>query len=194
MNYLFISAHTDDVELACGGTIAKLKEQGHIVTVITLSCKFDVGNLTNEWVAAMKVLWVDKVWLNDFKPRYFWTHRQEILQYLIMQEHYDYVFTHSEQDTHQDHKVVGEESFRAFKRTNLVTFMGNWNTRSINNNYFVSLEKHHVEKKIEALACYKSQKDKPYMHHDFIWADVLNNGVMCGVKYAEAFKLINYVG
>ena len=37
MTILAISAHTDDVELGCGGTLSKLQEQGEDIIMIAFS-------------------------------------------------------------------------------------------------------------------------------------------------------------
>lgn len=147
----------------------------------------------DEWAKSMKALNVSFCWINDFTVRRFNTERQEILDYLIQQTGYDYVFTHSSMDWHQDHRVVGEESFRAFKKTNLLTYLADWNQRDFRKNYFVKLKRGHIENKLKALSCYQSQRHRDYMKPDYIWADALVNGVMCGSEYAEAFEVINHV-
>lgn len=192
MTYLFIGAHVDDVELSCAGTICKLVEQGHLVSVITLSHVYEVTDLLNEWRDSMDKLHVYYTAFQNFKTRHFHEQRQEILDFMLTLK-YDYVFTHSPDDVHQDHKTVGEEAQRAFKNTNLLTFTAEWNQRTVTKNYFFSLNSNHIETKKVALDCYKSQKARPYMKSDFIWANAMNNGIMCGSKYAESFQVVNLI-
>jgi LmbE family N-acetylglucosaminyl deacetylase len=146
-----------------------------------------------EWLKSMKILKPETCSIKDFETRKFNYNRQEILDLLIQYKDFDYVFTHSANDFHADHKTVGEESIRAFKHTNLITYLGEWNQRTQTKNYFIELHKSNVDRKLEALKCYFSQSGKPYMHPDYIWANVLNNGVICNTKYAEAFEVINFV-
>lgn len=191
--YLFIGSHVDDVELSCGGTITKLIEDNHLVTIITLSYLYGKDSLLDEWKDSISVLKPDFIQAKDFRARLFTEQRQEILDFLCTLKGYDYVFTHSVTDIHQDHKVVGEESLRAFKHTNLITYTGEWNQRTVTKNYFTGLNSHHIETKMSALRCYASQANRPYMKSDFIWANAMNNGVMCGHKYAESFHAINLI-
>lgn len=189
MKYLFIGAHVDDIALSCGGFITKLKESDNFVHCMTLSHIYNGVDLFNEYGKSSKVIKSDFTTASNMKVREF--NRQEVLDVLIRQEHYDYIITHSSKDFHQDHKLVGEESIRAFKTKNLITYTGDWNRRTVTHNYFVKLKKGHIEKKIKALACYESQKHRPYMSPDYIWANARNMGVMAGCEFAEGFEVIN---
>lgn len=193
--YLFISTHVDDAELSCGATIAKLLEQGNHVTVLTFSCVYEVGNLSLEWVKSMESLNVSTYQKNDFKIRLFHQNSNDILQrlFLVKENEYNFIFAPSSEDFHSDHATVGRCAERVFKHSNLITYTGDWNTRTKKTNYFVRVEQSHVGQKIKALSCYESQKEKPYMHPDYIWANALNNGVMCGSEYAESFYAINLI-
>ncbi len=195
--YLFIGAHTDDCELLFGATIAQAVERGHDVTILCLSKNYhNVGNLSREFYDSMAVLEPTDWILKNFKVREFDTQRQQILQLLcdLSLNKYDYVFTHSPKDIHNDHKVVGEESIRAFKTTNLLTSMGEWNQRQQVKNYFVKVEEKHFIKKWRALSKYKSQSKRPYIDYDKIRAIMLVNGLIIGnTDYAEAFESINLI-
>jgi len=195
MKYLFISAHCDDESLCCGGYIAREIELGHEVTILCLSQNYNGVNLRHEWLDSMKVLKPDDFEIRDFKTRDFVLYRQQILQLLhdYSKSNYDFVITHSANDFHQDHKVVGEESLRAFKNTNLITFVAEWNQRTQRKNYFVELTESNLNKKIEAVKCYKSQSEKTYTNPDYIRANAVNNGVIANVKFAEAYEVINYL-
>jgi LmbE family N-acetylglucosaminyl deacetylase len=190
--YLFISAHTDDVELSCGGTIAKLKEQGHSINLLTFSRVFNDVDLYEEWKKVITLMQPDSHTILDFRVRYFHQHRQWILQTLVDLPKYDYIFTHSATDTHQDHAVIGEESLRAFKGQNLITYKGEWNGE-INKNYFVQLDERLMYKKMIYLDCYKSQEHRPYMGAEVVYAIAMNNGLKCKTKYAEAFETIKLI-
>jgi LmbE family N-acetylglucosaminyl deacetylase len=192
MRYWFLGAHVDDVELSCGGTIARLIHEGHDIVVVSLSYMYEENDLLHEWKDSMQKLGVKIIAYKDFRTRLFHERRQDILDYLFTLKGFDFIFTHSKNDPHSDHATVGREAERAFKHTNLITFTGAWNHPE-KPDYFVSINHGQVQKKIEALSCYKSQQHRPYMHSDFIWSNAMNNGVMCGTKYAEAFKVVNLI-
>jgi len=192
--YLVISSHTDDAELSCGATISKLIQQNHTVTVITLSCVYEGVNLSLEWVKSMETLSVDSYHKFNFTTRLFHEEKNDILQKLYeFNNQYNFIFAPSSKDVHSDHATVGQCAERVFKNSNLITYTADWNTRNRQTNYFQRVEQSHVEQKIKALACYESQKHRAYMHPDYIWANALNTGVMCGTKYAESFNAINLI-
>ncbi|HOX28715.1 MAG TPA: PIG-L family deacetylase, partial [bacterium] len=38
MNVLAIGAHPDDIEFGCGGSLIKLREQGHRIFMLVMTC------------------------------------------------------------------------------------------------------------------------------------------------------------
>ena len=193
MRYLFVGAHIDDLELSCGGTIFRLIEEGHEITMVTLSHIYNGIDLLEEWKQCQTVIKPTLGLYTNFQTRYFRNQRQDILDYLIRLDRPDVVITHSPASFHQDHSIVGEECIRAFKHSTILTFQQEWNNRHFIKNYFVKLEPKHIEKKVRAIESFKSQQSKAPLHSDFIWANALNNGVICGAKYAEVFNVINHV-
>ena len=79
---LVLSPHTDDAELGCGGTIAKLIEEGWAVHVIYFSAvRTRFPQLVNEAENSARILGMTYEIL-DFNTRYFPRDRQDILQIL----------------------------------------------------------------------------------------------------------------
>lgn len=187
MKYLFIGAHTDDCELACGGTMAKLVEQGNKVLHIPVSI-CGRQDLADEAYDSSKVLGVE-IWALNFTVRKIHDDAQALADYFhTFRNSWDVVFTHSIDDKHPDHRTVSEECRRIFNG-NLITFISPWNGNE-NTNYYVEISPEHLEKKIAALSCYKSQAHRTYMNPDFIRAQAIYNGIKCGKQYAEGFTLV----
>ncbi len=193
--YLFISPHLDDSELAAGGTIARMKEEGHKITVVTLSTIYEGVNLSLEWISSMNTLMVDHCIQQDFKTRFFDTQHDAILQYLftIQKDGYDFVFAPSSVDFHSDHSTVGRICERVFKHVNLVSYTHPWNTRGVTQNYFIQLKEKHISKKTDVLSCYKSQLKRNYFDEDYTYAEAKRTGVICGSEYAEGFQVVNFI-
>jgi len=63
---------------------------------------------------------------------------------------------------------------------------------SSNHNFFVSLEKKHINKKNEALSKYESQKGKYYFENDFASKLAMIRGTQINTKYAEVFECIRW--
>lgn len=189
MKYLFIGAHPDDTDLSCGGTMAKLSEEGHKVRSIALSmCN---AALLDEFPSAAKILGV-KESIHNFTVRTIHTQRGQLADcFFQRRDRYDFVFTHSLIDRHLDHRTVAEESIRIFNK-NLISYMQPLNGNE-EPNYFVEISEEQLEKKISAILCYKSQLHRPYMNRDFIRSLAIVNGIKCGKLYAEGFKVVRLV-
>jgi len=190
---LILSSHADDAELAAGGTIKRLVEEGHTVRHIVFSDCLNV-EIIAEFQHSQQVLGISDYHVYRYDFRRFNENRQDILDCLVKHKK-DYnpthVITHGSKDTNQDHKVIFEESFRAFKTCNLLGYNHPWNQREAKADYFVRLERKHLDSKIEALSQYHSQKDRLYFNPEYTEAQALSHGTMLQCGYAEAFETLN---
>lgn len=195
MNYLFIAAHCDDLELSCGATINKLIHEGHNVDAIIYSHEYDGIDLSKEANVAMSKIDLYGAAIIDFKCREFSYNRQLILHTLVESNlGYDYYVTHSPNSIHQDHKVIGEESLRAFKKCNLITYEHEWNLLQSESNYYIEVSEENMANKLQAMACYKSQQHRQYFDRQYTYSRALLSGAKIGVKYAESFRIVNMKG
>lgn len=202
---LVLAPHTDDGELGCGGTIAKLIEEGAEIFYAAFSvCEISVPEglpsniLELELQRARKVLGIkeENLFLYHYPVRTFPEHRQEILQNLIDIRNSinpDLVFMPSLRDIHQDHATIAQEGVRAFKNTTLLGYEMLWNNLSIHSQTFFILNEENVKKKIEAFNCYESQKFRNYSNEDFIKSLAIMRGTQIGERYAETFEVIRWV-
>ena len=122
MKILAIGAHTDDVELGCGGVLLDHVDAGHEVHVLALSACEETNegaDLRMEMHNSMEVL-KPYGWICDvFEVRRFQRDRQAILDRLIYHRDRlqpDIVYSPSIDDIHQDHSTVSEEARRAFHK------------------------------------------------------------------------------
>ena len=137
MNILILSAHPDDAELGCGGSIAKWIEQGDMVSscVVTDSERSGKLKLMDEMLAASKILRYAFHLLGGFQHRRLNLKRQELLDRLLQlgdECKPEMVICPSINDTHQDHKVLAEEAVRAFKLGKLISYESCWNNLNFN--------------------------------------------------------------
>lgn len=202
---MVLAPHTDDGELGCGGTIAKALEEGSEVYYVAFStCKESVPAglpddiLEKELRTATNQLGIPKenVIVLDFPVRDFGAHRQEILDSMIRlgkQINPDTIFAPSQHDIHQDHAVVAEEAMRAFKKKTLFAYEVPWNNFTFNNQIYVNLEERHIAKKVEAIACYESQKGRDYASKEFTYGQAIFHGTQVGKKYAEIFEAVRII-
>lgn len=204
-NVLVLAPHTDDGELGAGGTIAKLIEQGvtvHYAAFSTAEASVPEGFakdiLKTEVRQATRKLGIkeENLLVFNYEVRKLSYVRQEILEELIRIRNrlaIDLVLMPSLNDIHQDHVTVAQEGLRAFKTTTVLGYELIWNNLSFNTTSFVTLEKHHVLLKAEALKEYRSQAGRDYMSEEFIVSLARARGVQIGAEYAESFEVIRWV-
>lgn len=202
---LILAPHTDDGELGCGGSIAKyLEETPDVFYLAASTCRRALPEgwapdaLEKEVRNATKVLGIpeNNLILLDYDVRRFKETRQQILEDLIRLKNDlkpDLVFVPSPTDIHQDHQVISEEGLRAFKNSSILGYEMPWNNVTFNTRAFIQLEKHHVEKKVQALLCYKSQLHRSYVNEQFVYSLATVRGVQMGTRYAEAFEVVRYI-
>jgi N-acetylglucosamine malate deacetylase 1 len=202
---LVLAPHTDDGELGCGGAISRFIEEGNEVMCIAFSIAedsvpdgYEKDVLASEFKNAMKTLGLDdnNIIYHRFKVRHFPEFRQQILQTLIeVRKSFDpfIVFIPSLNDIHQDHQVIANEGLRAFKKVAILGYEMPWNNIVFETRCFVKLEKRHIEKKIKALACYKTQQHRTYLNSDFLWGLAVTRGTQFESEYAEAFEVVRWI-
>ncbi len=202
---LVLAPHTDDGEFGCGGTMARLVEQGVEVRYVAFSIAtkslpegFAPDTLAREVREATAELGIPDANLDvhDFEVRTFPVHRQDILELLIgLWEEWspDIVFQPSLHDVHQDHQVIAAEGLRAFKRTTILGYEIPWNNFDFAYQAYVALEEPHVERKIAALAKYASQQHRRYADSEYIRNLARMHGVNVNREFAECFQVYRIV-
>jgi LmbE family N-acetylglucosaminyl deacetylase len=202
---LILAPHTDDLEFGCGGTVAKLIEQGNTIYCAAFSAcrqsvrkEFPEDILITEIKAASAILGIkiDNLILFDYNVRTFNYHRQEILDDILQLKakvQPDIVFIPALTDVHQDHYTIAQEGFRAFKFSSLLSYELPWNNLSFNTASFMKLEEKHIQKKIDAVNEYKSQAHRPYANEEFVRSLARTRGVQINTHYAECFEVIRWI-
>jgi LmbE family N-acetylglucosaminyl deacetylase len=202
---LVLAPHTDDGEFGCGGTIARLVEAGaevHYVAFSTASRSlppgFPADTLAQEVQASTARLGIDpsRLTVHDFEVRTFPSVRQDILEGLVTlnaELQPDMVLMPSLGDIHQDHETIAREGLRAFKRTTVLGYEIPWNCFQFRQQAYVSLEPHHLDAKVEALACYASQQHRNYANEEYIRNIARTHGIESGRELAEVFEVYRWV-
>lgn len=202
---MILAPHTDDGEFGCGGAIARFIERGTEVFYTAFSvCEqsvpygFKEDQLKDELMEATAVLGIPPahVLVHRYAVRHFPENRQSILQDIIdvrMEIKPDLVLMPCLDDLHQDHQVIAAEGLRAYKNTTILSYEMPWNNLTISTSAFVILESRHVEKKIAALACYKTQTFRHYANAEFVWSLARTRGAQIAQSYAEVFQLVRLV-
>ena len=204
--HLFIGAHPDDIEFGAGASIAKSTSLGiDCHTLVFSDCRetlTDVndspGKIISESVQALRCLGVQSKNMNwkAFPLRRFNEKRQEILDVLIAEYReieWGRIYIPNTFDIHQDHTVTSQESIRAFKFTSLFGYELPWNNLDMDIKAFNPVNEEFVNKKIEALSKFNTQKDRFYSDESKIRSVLEFRGLQIGMKYAEGFQLIRHI-
>ena len=202
---LILAPHTDDGELGCGGSIVRFIEEGHDVYYAAFSTAEESVNpglppniLEIEVKKATRKLGIrkDNLFIYNNEVRKLNYIRQEILEELILLKkkiNPDIIFMPTINDIHQDHYTIAQEGLRAFKDRTILGYELIWNNISFNTTSFITLNKKHIQAKVNALKEYESQKDKAYMSEEFIFSLAKSRGVQIGKEYAECFEIVRWV-
>lgn len=202
---LVLAPHTDDAEFGCGGTIARMLEEGIEVHVVVFSrCEqsvpdgYPVDALEHEFRESMNMYGIpaQNVSLFGYQVRHFPQYRQAILEDMIRIRRRvcpSLVFAPSVHDIHQDHHTVAEEAVRAFKTCKLLSYEIAWNHLEFSNQVYVKLTARQLETKIRALSSYKTQSFRNYSRDVYIRSQAMCRGAQIGCEYAEVFELVRAV-
>lgn len=194
---LVLSPHPDDGILGCGGTISKFLEEGKEIYYIVFSW-LEQGFSFGEIESSLDILGIKKENITywDYRVRNFTDKRQAILDDLLkLREKIrpDLVLCHSTSDRHQDHIIVRQEAFRAFKNVSIWGYELGWNVRDFKTDIFASLNNRHIENKIKALRCMPSQNSRRYFNPKRREAHAIFRGEQIDRDFAEAFESISQI-
>ncbi len=203
-----IGAHLDDIEIACGGTLAKAVESGHTVKVLIMSksgytskegvLQRSDETAVQEGLNALHVLGIEDIEILDFETKDI-PFRSDVVTAIDLRMAAfdpDIIFTHHPFDTHQAHEGVSKASIAAARRKNTVFFYepitpSGRSYIAFKPSMYVDIEST-LDRKIESLKCHTSEYNK-FGAEDWI------EGVRCrcgfrgyeiGKKYAEAFETL----
>jgi len=208
MKILAVGAHLDDIEIACGGTLAKAVEAGHEVKVLIMS-KSGYTNrdgkiqrsddiAVTEGTNALHVLGITDINILDFptKDISFQSNVVNAIDVIMSKYNPDVIFTHHPFDTHQAHVGVSNATIAAARRKNTVFFYepitpSGRSYVAFKPQLYVDIEST-LDKKIASLREHKSEYNK-FGAEDWV------EGVRCrcgfrgyeiGKKFAEAFEVL----
>ncbi len=208
MKILAVGAHLDDIEIACGGTLAKAVENGHEVKALILSksgyTNFDGIIMREDNVAveeglhALHILGLKQIEILDFPTKDIPFHSVvvEAIDKVVNKFGPNIIFTHHPFDTHQAHVGVSNATIAASRRKNTVFFYepitpSGRSYVAFRPQLYVEIE-NTINKKIDALREHKTEYNK-FGKEDWIQgvhARCSFRGYEIGKKYAEAFEVL----
>jgi LmbE family N-acetylglucosaminyl deacetylase len=206
-NILAIGAHFDDIELGCGGTIARHVFNGDnvVMLVVTNSAYYNYDGVAirtmdtaqREGRDAAKILGVKQLLSSglETKTLQYGFELIEIINKVIDDNGIDIVYTHWDKDVHQDHSAIGRATLNAGRHVkNILMYRSNWyhTTAEFRGNYYSDISDF-ITTKIDAVKAHKNEYEKFGQGWvDFFINENSNAGKKIGCKYAEAFEIVKY--
>lgn len=197
LSLLCLGAHSDDIEIGCGGTILRLlRACGECdVTWVVFSAE---AQRRREAVSSAKRFLKDArastVITKSFKESFF-PYRGEAIkscfEELKLRFQPDLIFTHYRHDLHQDHRVICELTWNTFRNHQVLEYeIPKYDGDLGQPNVFVPLTQALCKKKVKCLMeGFSTQRSRQWFTEDTFYALLRLRGIESNApdKYAEAF-------
>lgn len=191
---LAIGAHPDDIEIGCGGAIARHVVDGDAVTMLVVT-NGEVGpspqDRVHEQEAACAVLGVDRLIMGALMDGKVSLQELELVHMIegaIELTNPDLIYTHGTQDSHQDHRAVALGTMGAARKRSSIMAYDAPSSYGFTPTVFVNISGGYIDKKVDALMCHASQVAASEMvdaHRTRSQAEA--NGHLARVGAAEGF-------
>jgi LmbE family N-acetylglucosaminyl deacetylase len=197
LQVLCLGAHSDDIEIGCGGTILSLLAGDAEIDVHWVVLSSDGSREKEARVSAAEFLKGarrSEVAVKRFRNGYFPFVGDTIKDYfeeLKAAVSPDVVFTHFRDDRHQDHRVVSDLTWNTFRDHTILEYeIPKYDGDLGSPNLFVPIDEAHCREKIRILqASFTTQRDKHWFDEATFRALMRLRGMeSCAPSFhAEAF-------
>ena len=192
---LVIGAHPDDVEIGCGGAMAKHHAAGDLLHILTLSRGAAGGDTNVRMAEAQKAasLFGAQLEMANLQDTHITEGREtiEIISNAIRDMTPTHVYTHCSEDTHQDHRAVHSASLVAARGVpNVYCYQTPSSTVEFHPNRFVDITDF-IKAKLQAIDIYGSQSERmAALEPDNILATARYWGRFAGYIMAEPMRIV----
>ena len=200
---LCLGAHSDDIEIGCGGSMLELLSRHAEVNVVWVVFGCDQTREAEARSSSARFLTraLDhRVVVHHFRDGYFpfvGGEIKEMFEGLKREASPDLIFTHSRNDRHQDHRVISDLTWQTFRDHLILEYeIPKYDGDLGRPNCYVPLSGSHCQSKIQhLLTAFLSQREKPWFTEDTFRALMRLRGVECGAPsgFAEAFYAHKFV-
>jgi LmbE family N-acetylglucosaminyl deacetylase len=196
LKVLCVGAHSDDIEIGCGGSILRLIEdypevRFHWVVFSAIGARKAEAQHAAEAFAGSHI---ERLVLKEFRDGFMPFVGAEVkgaFEELKNEISPDVIFTHQPHDAHQDHRLLSELTWNTFRNHLILEYEipkydGDMGRPSL----FVPLSKESCDKKIQILMdSFASQRSKHWFQESTFSAIMRLRGMECNAPsgYAEAF-------
>jgi LmbE family N-acetylglucosaminyl deacetylase len=193
---LCLGAHSDDIEIGCGGTLLRLAQEYpactlHWVVFSAIGAREAEARRGAELFAGSRLkTHVRKTFQDGFMP-YVGGDVKAVFEKELKDLAPDVVFTHNSNDAHQDHRLISELTWNTFRNHMILEYeIPKYDGDLGRPSAFVPLEFKVCDQKVRFLMdTFQSQKSKRWFEPQTFLSLMRLRGIECNAStgYAEAF-------
>lgn len=197
LKILCLGAHSDDIEIGCGGTILSiLTEYPHSEVHWHV---FSANEIRKQETLESSGFFLEKaenkqVCTHDFKESYFPYHASSIKdEFEKLKEilNPDIIFSHCRTDLHQDHELISKLTLNTFRNHLILEYeIPKYDGDLGNPNLFIPIDDKVLDYKLSTIIQhFKSQRSRNWFSKETFRALPVIRGIECNSPsgYAEAF-------
>lgn len=182
---LCLGAHSDDIEIGCGGTLLKVLRDHPVAHVLWVVFSADQMRAHEARMSAGEFLSsaaYKEVRVEEFPDGFFPGHSESIKLYFEdLKRHFqpDLIFTHRREDLHQDHRLLAELTWNTFRshlilEYEIVKYDGDLGQPNV----FVALDRALCDQKTDILLrSFQSQRRRTWFTEETFMAIMRIRGV-----------------
>jgi LmbE family N-acetylglucosaminyl deacetylase len=197
LKILCLGAHSDDIEIGCGGLILRLIEEFSEISIVwSVFSSSGARREEAEKGASLFLAGAKKkeIIIKDFRDGFFPYTGTEIKEFFESLKHKyspDLILTHYRNDLHQDHRLISDLTWNTFRDNlileyEIIKYDGDLGVPNI----YVHLTESLCRKKINyVMQCFNSQNTKRWFTEDVFYSMLRIRGLESAApeNYAEAF-------
>lgn len=194
---LCLGAHSDDIEIGCGGTLLKWASINPDLKVFWVVFSGNEKRRQETRKSAREFLRGVKdpvIQTESFRDSFFpmhWAEVKETFEAIKRKCDPDLVFTHYRDDRHQDHRVLSDLAWNTFRRHLILEYeIIKYDGDLGQPNVYVELEEKFCKKKVATiLKHFQTQGNKHWFTEDTFLSMMRLRGIECAARtrFAEAF-------
>ena len=196
-NVLCLGAHSDDIEIGCGGTLLKLIRDHEGLNIRWVVFSAD-GRRSREARSSAKAFLAGaahtQIVVKRFRDSFFPVEAERIKKYfeeIKATFQPDVVFTHYRDDRHQDHRILSDLAWNTFRRHLILEYeIPKYDGDLGIPNFFIRMDEDLSRKKVEHLCrFFQTQTNKHWFSEETFLSLLRLRGMECAspTRYAEAF-------
>ena len=195
LSVLCLGAHSDDIEIGCGGTILRLAEEHSGCEIHWVV--FSANGVRVQEVQRAAALFAGSALkgplLKDFRDGFMPFLGGEVKAVFeeLKEVSPDLIFTHNRDDAHQDHRFLAELTWNTFRDHLILEYeIPKYDGDLGRPGVFVPLDSELCEKKVQYLMdTFASQRSKRWFQADTFFSILRLRGIECNAPsgYAEGF-------